>query len=152
MWYLYPTLFLTFLEPGNTQSEWAYSAQSWVYELVNVQPVWAQGLTGAGVQIVVNDGGVNPEIKDIEVSGEQERQLDLSDNLLFATIATIPKHKEMSFTPHPPSIPTRTLHDYMPGSFRLSGFMPTVRTGPEAFQHDHEAARHGVCDDCSRGR
>ena len=39
-----------------------------MYELVNVKPVWDQGLTGAGVQIVMNDAGVDPDLNDLAVS------------------------------------------------------------------------------------
>ena len=37
----------------------AYEAQRWVYQLIDVEPVWADGLAGVGVQIVVNDDGLD---------------------------------------------------------------------------------------------
>ena len=37
----------------------AYEAQSWVYDLINVVPAWEMGLTGQGVQIVINDDGLD---------------------------------------------------------------------------------------------
>ena len=39
----------------------AYDAQAWVYELINVVPAWSEGYTGAGVQIVFNDDGLDTE-------------------------------------------------------------------------------------------
>lgn len=32
-----------------------YSAQEWVFDIMNVQPVWEQGITGKGVVVRVND-------------------------------------------------------------------------------------------------
>ena len=37
----------------------AYEAQSWVYDLINVVPAWEAGWTGKGVQIVINDDGLD---------------------------------------------------------------------------------------------
>jgi len=43
-----------------------YSAQKWVYDLMNVEPVWRQGITGKGVMVRVNDpDGVDPTIKEL---------------------------------------------------------------------------------------
>ena len=36
-----------------------YEAQSWVYDLINVKPVWQAGYTGKGVQVVFNDDGID---------------------------------------------------------------------------------------------
>ena len=36
-----------------------YEAQSWIYNLINVVPVWEQGYTGSGVQVAINDDGID---------------------------------------------------------------------------------------------
>jgi subtilisin family serine protease len=35
-----------------------YSGNAWVYEMVNIVPVWKQGIYGAGIRVRVNDDGV----------------------------------------------------------------------------------------------
>lgn len=46
------------VQPESPEAEWAYRAQSWVYDLINVQPVWRQGFSGKGVTIMIGDLGV----------------------------------------------------------------------------------------------
>ena len=54
-----------------------YEAQKWVFDLVNVEPVWrGDGLdsayTGAGVQVLFNDGGVDtthPDLNKLDLAG-----------------------------------------------------------------------------------
>ena len=41
-----------------------YGAQSWVYDLINVGPVWSMGYTGQGVQIAINDDGIDLTLPD----------------------------------------------------------------------------------------
>ena len=41
-----------------------YDAQSWVYEMIDVEAVWRQGYTGRGVQVVVNDDGIDLTLPD----------------------------------------------------------------------------------------
>ena len=41
-----------------------YGAQSWVYDLINVQSVWSMGYTGQGVQIAINDDGIDLTLPD----------------------------------------------------------------------------------------
>eukprot|EP01063_Lacrimia_lanifica_P002895 TRINITY_DN11567_c0_g1_i1.p1 TRINITY_DN11567_c0_g1~~TRINITY_DN11567_c0_g1_i1.p1 ORF type:complete len:1253 (+),score=298.80 TRINITY_DN11567_c0_g1_i1:66-3824(+) len=41
-------------------------AQGWVYDAVKVQAVWDQGITGAGVHIVVNDDGVDNTLDEFK--------------------------------------------------------------------------------------
>ena len=36
-----------------------YSAQEWVFQLVNLLPVWKMGYFGKGIRVRVNDDGVN---------------------------------------------------------------------------------------------
>ena len=44
--------------PDAPEAEWANRAQSWVYDMINVQPVWNQGFSGKGVTVMINDNGV----------------------------------------------------------------------------------------------
>ena len=41
-----------------------FNAMDWVYEMINVKPVWASGVTGAGVGIRINDEGVDANHPD----------------------------------------------------------------------------------------
>lgn len=41
-----------------------YDAQSWIYNLINVEPVWRQNITGKGVRVRVNDNGVDVQHAD----------------------------------------------------------------------------------------
>lgn len=36
-----------------------YDSMAWSYKLINVEPVWREGITGAGVHVRVNDDGVD---------------------------------------------------------------------------------------------
>jgi subtilisin family serine protease len=46
-------------QPENFFSDPAYSGQAWVYEMVNVESVWNQGIFGQGVRVRINDNGVD---------------------------------------------------------------------------------------------
>ena len=41
-----------------------FDASDWIYEMINVKPVWAAGITGAGVVIRINDSGVDASHPD----------------------------------------------------------------------------------------
>ena len=45
--------------PGAFFSDPEYAGQSWVYEMINVVPVWQQGITGTGIRVRINDNGVD---------------------------------------------------------------------------------------------
>jgi hypothetical protein len=47
-------------DPDNVFSDPLYDSMKWAYDLINVEPVWREGLTGAGVHIRINDDGVDP--------------------------------------------------------------------------------------------
>lgn len=63
-----------------------YDGMKWAYNLVNVEPVWEMGLTGAGVHVRVNDDGVDsmhPEFAgryDLEMSCEVYESASPADN------------------------------------------------------------------------
>ena len=41
-------------------------ATDWVYDLINIQPVWAQGIRGNGIGIRINDNGVDANHPDFD--------------------------------------------------------------------------------------
>jgi subtilisin family serine protease len=43
----------------NVSSDPLYNAQEWVYDMINVVPVWQSGIFGTGVHVRVNDEGVD---------------------------------------------------------------------------------------------
>lgn len=45
----------------NFFSDPLYDAQKWVYDAINVLPVWEQGLTGEGITVQVVDSGLNKD-------------------------------------------------------------------------------------------
>jgi subtilisin family serine protease len=72
-----------------------YTEQSWVYDLIDVEPVWRRGITGEGVHIRINDDGVNgnhPELSarfDKEGSCENYMPFDPTENTHGTTCAAI---------------------------------------------------------------
>ncbi|CAB9503760.1 Furin-like protease 1, isoform 1 [Seminavis robusta] len=44
---------------SNAFSDPLYDSMAWIYDLINVEEVWAQGITGKGVHVRVNDDGVD---------------------------------------------------------------------------------------------
>ena len=66
-----------------------YSAQAWVYQQINVVPVWKEGIFGTGVRVRINDSGVlksHPEFAgkfDVDASCSTylpEEPYDLEEN------------------------------------------------------------------------
>ena len=53
-------------------SDTAYDSQAWVYELINVKAAWEEGWTGAGVQIVINDDGIDTTHPDLSPHFSEE--------------------------------------------------------------------------------
>jgi len=47
------------LDEDNVYSDSYYTAMQWVYDLIRVEPVWQEGITGRGVHIRINDNGVD---------------------------------------------------------------------------------------------
>jgi hypothetical protein len=45
--------------PGNVFADPLYGAMAWSYQLVNVETVWREGVTGAGIHVRVNGFGVD---------------------------------------------------------------------------------------------
>ncbi|CAB9496302.1 Furin-like protease 1, isoform 1 [Seminavis robusta] len=43
----------------NVFSDPLYDAMNWSYDMINVEAVWRQGITGAGVHVRINDDGVD---------------------------------------------------------------------------------------------
>ena len=41
-------------------------SQQWVYDLINVEPVWDKGITGHGIRIRINDDGVNASHEEFQ--------------------------------------------------------------------------------------
>jgi subtilisin family serine protease len=44
---------------SNPYSDPLYDSVRWAFDMINIQPVWEQGLTGAGVHIRINDDGLD---------------------------------------------------------------------------------------------
>ena len=59
-----------------------YGAQSWVFDLINVRPVWQEGFTGRGVQIVVNDDGVDLTLPDFGALPDGSAKFDISGSCI----------------------------------------------------------------------
>jgi subtilisin family serine protease len=80
---------------ANVFNDLLYTEQSWVYDLIDVQPVWKRGITGKGVHIRINDDGVNgnhPELSarfDKEGSCEIYMPYDLTVDTHGTTCAAI---------------------------------------------------------------
>lgn len=52
---------------GNVFSDPLYSGQAWVYDMINVQPVWEEKkLFGTGIRVRVNDNGVEADHPEFE--------------------------------------------------------------------------------------
>jgi hypothetical protein len=51
----------TCTEPENFFSDPAYSAQKWIFDMIRVQVVWEKGYRGKGVNVRVNDEGIEAE-------------------------------------------------------------------------------------------
>jgi len=41
-----------------------YSAQKWVYDMINILPVWEKGLFGKDIRVRVNDNAFNPNLNE----------------------------------------------------------------------------------------
>lgn len=50
-----------------------YDSMQWVYDMINVVPVWEMGLTGANVHVRVNDDGGKPECCLVALLGKKRR-------------------------------------------------------------------------------
>ena len=50
-----PNHFLSTVSNIHANSDPLYSAQSWVYDQINVLPVWEEGIFGTGVRVRIND-------------------------------------------------------------------------------------------------
>jgi hypothetical protein len=37
-----------------------YATQEWIFDMIDVKPVWQYGYQGTGIRVRINDGGVNP--------------------------------------------------------------------------------------------
>jgi hypothetical protein len=73
-----------------------FSVQSWVFDLINVEPVWEQGYRGNGIRVRVNDDGVDanhPEFAGrFDVSGSCSDYLpseSVNDNFHGTAVASI---------------------------------------------------------------
>mmetsp|Transcript_17514 Transcript_17514/g.27048 ORF Transcript_17514/g.27048 Transcript_17514/m.27048 type:complete len:796 (+) Transcript_17514:120-2507(+) len=52
---------------NNVFNDPLYSGQSWIYDLIRIQGVWKDGITGSGIHIRINDRGVDhlhPDLAD----------------------------------------------------------------------------------------
>ena len=45
----------------SSNSDFEYASQEWVFDMINVEPVWKQGIFGKGVRVRVNDNGVDSD-------------------------------------------------------------------------------------------
>mmetsp|Transcript_16893 Transcript_16893/g.40889 ORF Transcript_16893/g.40889 Transcript_16893/m.40889 type:complete len:1111 (+) Transcript_16893:137-3469(+) len=62
-----------------------YGYQQWVFEMINVGPVWAQGIFGDGVRVRVNDDGVDGDNIEFEGRFEPDSGCDGEEQLLLTT-------------------------------------------------------------------
>jgi len=46
-------------DPDNVFTDPLYDAMKWQFEMINIEEVWQQGITGAGIHVRVNDDGVD---------------------------------------------------------------------------------------------
>ena len=42
------------------------SLQKWVFDMINVQPVWEQGIFGKGIRVRINDAGVDSQHEEFQ--------------------------------------------------------------------------------------
>lgn len=55
-----------------------YEAQSWVYNLIKVQPVWQQGYTGRGITVAINDDGIDLTLPDFGPLSDGTSKFDVA--------------------------------------------------------------------------
>ena len=67
-------------------SDPAYEAQSWVFELINVKPAWAAGYTGDGVQIVINDDGLDLSSDEFAELPDGQLKFNAADSCLSTDV------------------------------------------------------------------
>ena len=51
----------TCTEPGSFFSDPLYSAQEWIFDMINIRPVWEKGYRGKKIHVRINDEGFEPE-------------------------------------------------------------------------------------------
>jgi hypothetical protein len=61
----------------NVFNDLLYTEQSWVYDLIDVESVWRQGITGAGVHIRINDNGVNGDHPELSARFDKEGSCEI---------------------------------------------------------------------------
>jgi subtilisin family serine protease len=59
-------------DAANVFNDLLYTEQSWVYDLIDVQPVWRRGITGKGVHIRINDVGVDGNHPELSARFDKE--------------------------------------------------------------------------------
>ena len=67
----------------NVFNDLMYTEQSWVYDIIDVQPVWRRGITGKGVHIRINDLGVDGHHPELSARFDKEGSCEIylpSDN------------------------------------------------------------------------
>ena len=47
------------VDSGRNAEDPKYDAQSWVYQMIDVEPIWEQGYSGRGVRMMINDDGID---------------------------------------------------------------------------------------------
>jgi subtilisin family serine protease len=62
---------------ANVFNDPMYTEQSWVYDLIDVQPVWRRGFTGKGVHIRINDQGVNGHHPELSARFDKEGSCEI---------------------------------------------------------------------------
>jgi subtilisin family serine protease len=61
----------------NVFNDLLYTEQSWMYDLIDVESVWRQGITGAGVHIRINDNGVNGDHPELSARFDKEGSCEI---------------------------------------------------------------------------
>ena len=62
--------------PDNFFTDPLYDAMKWSFDLINVQEVWQQGITGAGIHVRVNDDGVDANHKEFTANFDFEHSCE----------------------------------------------------------------------------
>ena len=152
----------------NVFSDPLYDAMKWAYELINVEPVWRQNITGKGVRVRINDIGVDndhPDFSskfDVAASCEQYQPRDMDEDFHGTAVAAIVaananQHCSVGVAPdasisscahemeaHSPLNLAATLdfkQDQMDISVNAWGMLTCFRTQPRPRRHTRQLVR-----------
>lgn len=61
----------------NVFSDPLYDAMKWAFDMINVEEVWRQGITGAGIHVRVNDDGVDASHEEFTANFDAEHSCEV---------------------------------------------------------------------------